>query len=433
VDLPPGPRLPAALQTLAVLVRPLEFAEWCRRRFGDTFRFRVRGSAGGVVIVSDPTSLKRLFGADRVNTIPPGRSIALEPLFGPRSILLLPGDEHMRRRRLMLPPFHGARMRAYEATIERATERDLASWPIGQRFSLHPRMEAITLDVILEAVFGVGEERREELRRNLVEILAATASSPGFGMMFRRFGWMRRFQRFRDLIERIDALLFAEIADRRADPALAEREDILSILVAARFEDGSAMDDGDLRDQLMTLLLAGHETTATALAWAFELLFRSPSEHERARVAAGAGDNAHLDAVATEVLRLRPVIGFVGRKLLQPTELDGYELPQGTVVGASIWLAHTREASFADPHAFLPERFANGGPDTYAWIPFGGGTRRCLGAAFAQMEMRVVLRTVLRAAVLEPATDRPERIVPRNATWAPARGTPTVLRERAPS
>jgi cytochrome P450 len=415
-----------------MLLRPVEFAERCRRRYGDTFRVHFL-PAGEVVMISDPRSLKRLFGADRVNTLAPGRNFARVPLLGRRSVLLLTGDEHLHRRKLMLPPFHGERMRAYEAMIERATERELASWPLGARFALHPRMQAITLDVILAAVFGVGEGRREELRRNLVEVLAATRSPAAIGITIRRVAWVPRFRRIRRLLARTDELLGEEIAERRADAALAEREDMLSLLAAARFDDGSSMDDAELRDQLMTLLLAGHETTATALAWTFELLFRHPSEHERARAAAAAGDDAKLDAVATEALRLRPVVPFTGRIVLEPAELGGYELPEGTVVLASIWLAHTREASFPDPYAFRPERFANGGPDTYAWIPFGGGTRRCLGAAFAQMEMRVVLRTVLRAAVLEPATDRPERIVPRNATWAPARGTPTVLRERAPS
>jgi cytochrome P450 len=430
--LPPGPSTPPALQTLAVLLRPVGFAERCRRRFGDTFRVHFL-PAGEVVMVSEPESLKRLFGADRVNTIAPGRNAALEPLVGPRSVLLLTGDEHLRRRKLMLPRFHGERIRAYEATIERATELELAGWPLGRPFALHARMQAITLEVILTAVFGVGEKRREELRRSLVAILAATRSPSTVGITVRRLAWVPRFQRIRRLIERTDDLLRAEIADRRRDRDLDGREDILSMLVAARFEDGSAMDDDELRDQLMTLLVAGHETTATALAWTFELLLRSPVEHERARAAARAGDDAHLDAVATEALRLRPVVPFTGRKLLQPAELGGYALPAGTVVLASIWLAHTREQTFAEPYEFRPERFANGGPETYFWVPFGGGTRRCLGAAFAQMEMRVVLRTLLREASLEPASERPERIVRRNVTLAPGHGTPAILRELAGS
>jgi cytochrome P450 family 135 len=428
--LPPAPRVPPAFQTLAVLLRPVEFAERCRRRFGDTFRLHFL-PAGEVVMVSDPESLKRLFAADRVNTIAPGRNLALEPLLGPRSVLLLTGDEHMRRRKLMLPPFHGQRVRAYEMAIEHATRRELARWPSGTAFVLHPRMQAITLDVIMAAVFGVGEERREKLRGNLVEILTATRSPATIGITMRRLAWLPRFRRIRRLVARIDELLRAEIAERRADPELEAREDILSMLVAARFEDGASMDDAELRDQLMTLLMAGHETTATALAWTFELLFRSPAEHDRTRAAARSGDDAYLDAVATEALRLRPVVPFTGRKLLQPAELGGYELPDQTVVLASIWLAHTREPTFPQPYEFKPERFTGGGaPETYSWVPFGGGTRRCLGAAFAQLEMRVVLRTVLREAILDPATARAERIVRRNVTLAPAHGTPAILRAR---
>jgi cytochrome P450 len=249
-------------------------------------------------------------------------------------------------------------------------------------------------------------------------------------MTLRRISWLPRYKRTRALIAETDELLAAEVAERRADPDLEGREDILSMLVAARFEDGSSMDDTEIRDQLMTLLLAGHETTATALAWTFELLYRSPEALERATADAREGDGAYLDAVATESMRLRPVVPFTGRMLLQPAELGGYELPAKTTILASIWLAHTREATFPDPYAFRPERFLDGGAETYSWIPFGGGTRRCLGAAFAQMEMRVALQTLLRRAVLAPASDRPEKVVRRNVTLAPSRGTPSVLRER---
>jgi cytochrome P450 family 135 len=407
----------------------IAFAEDCRRRYGDTFGAHFV-PAGEVVMVSDPESLKRLFGADPVNTIAPGRNFALEPLLGRRSVLLLTGAEHIRRRRLMLPPFHGERMRAYEAVIAEATEREVASWPVDARFRLHARMQAITLEVILAAVFGVGGARRDELRRLLVAILAATRSPASIGITMRRLRWLPRFRQIRRLQAETDELLATEVANRRADPGLADREDILSMLLAARFEDGSEMDDAEIRDQLMTLLIAGHETTATALAWSFELLFRSPGAMERAREAACAGEQAYIDAVAKEALRARPVVPFTGRKLLEPAEFGGYELPAGTVVLASIWLAHTRAATFPDPYAFVPERFLCGPPETYSWIPFGGGTRRCLGAAFAQLEMGVVLREVLRRVVLAPASDCPETIVRRNVTLAPRHGTPAILRER---
>jgi cytochrome P450 len=331
----------------------------------------------------------------------------------------------------MLPPFHGERMRAYEGMIEELAEREVASWPIGEELALHPSIQAITLEVILSAVFGVGEERREELRRGLVEILSTTQSPAAIGMAFRRTRWLPRYRRVRELIAATDALLGTEIGDRRAAPDLDGRQDILSMLVAARYDDGEGMDDSEIRDQLMTLLVAGHETTATSLAWALELLFRAPEAMERLRAEVADDDGSeYLDAVVEETMRLRPVVPFTGRKLLQPAELGGYDLPEGLTVFASIWLAHTREQSFPDPYSFRPERFIESPTETYSWIPFGGGTRRCLGASFALFEMKVALRTIIRRAVLRPASDTPEEIVRRNVTLAPKHGTPAVLVER---
>jgi len=427
--LPPGFRLPRAFQTFRFVTRPVDFSEEGRRRFGDTFSARIF-PAGDAVFISDPDSLKRLFGADKINTIAPGRNIVLAPLLGHRSVLLLEGREHLQRRKLMLPQFHGERMRTYEGMITELAEREVTSWPIGQEFPLHPSMQAITLEVILSAVFGVGEERREELRRGLVEILATTQSPAAIGMAFRGTSWLPRYRRIRALIAATDALLAAEIAEPRADPDLDGRQDILSMLVAARYDDGEGMDDSEIRDQLMTLLMAGHETTATSLAWALELLFRAPEAMKRLRAEGAEGGSEYLDAVVEETMRLRPVVPFTGRKLLQPAELGGYELPEGLTVFASIWLAHTREQTFPDPYAFRPERFIESPTETYSWIPFGGGTRRCLGAAFALFEMKVALRTIIRGAVLRPASDVPEEIVRRNVTLAPKNGTPAVLVER---
>jgi cytochrome P450 len=266
-------------------------------------------------------------------------------------------------------------------------------------------------------------------------------------------GRLRRlpvYRRISRMLAETDRILLAEIDDRRADSDLASRDDILSLLVAARFEDGSAMSDTELRDQLITLLLAGHETTATGLAWSFDLLFRAPDKLERLRAEITEGGHEYLDAVIEETLRVRPVVPWVGRKLSAAAELGGYELPADTVVMAAIYLAHTRPDLYPEPHAFRPERFLDGGaesatdtslsgrrsgprPDTYSWIPFGGGTRRCIGAAFAQLEMRVVLRTVLGRAELRPATDRPEPIVRRNVTLSPRNGTPAILASRHPA
>jgi cytochrome P450 len=428
--MPPGPRSPAAVQTARLVARPVEFLEGCRRRYGETFTARVL-RAGTMVFLSDPDSLKRLFAADRQNTIAPGRNVVLAPVLGQRSLLLLEGGEHLRRRKLMLPPFHGERMRAYERVMAEATEREVATWPVGGAFRLHSSMQAITLDVILRAVFGVEDDRRRtELRRNLVGILATTRSPLAFALTIDRLRRLPAHRRMARMLADADAALFAEIAERRADPDIASREDILSLLVAARFDDGTRMDDRELRDQLMTLLMAGHETTATALAWAFDLLFRAPEKLWRLREEVDDGGHAYLDAVVEETLRVRPVVPFVGRQLRAPAELGGYGLEAGTVLMPAIYLTHTREDAYPEPYAFRPERFLDGGPETYSWIPFGGGTRRCIGAAFAQFEMQVVLATILRSAELRPATEQPERMVRRNVTLSPRGGTQAVLAAR---
>jgi cytochrome P450 len=429
--LPPGPRTPAAAQTFGIVARPVSFFESCRRRFGQTFTLRIL-RAGEMVFISDPPSLKRLFGADRQNTIAPGRNVILRPVLGPRSVLLLEGDDHLRRRKLMLPPFHGERMRAYEDVMGDAADRAVDAWPLGRQFRLHPSMQGITFEVILAAVFGVEDDtRRTALSERLTEVLATTRSPFALGMTVDRARSLPRFRRIARMLDESDEILFAEIADRRADAELESREDILSMLVAARFDDGSAMSDAEVRDQLMTLLLAGHETTATALAWAFDLLFRAPDKLERLReeLAADVGYE-YLDAVIKETLRVRPVVPFVGRQLKDATELGGYDLPAGTDVMPAILLAHTRPDVYPDPYEFRPERFLEDSPETFGWIPFGGGTRRCIGAAFAEFEMRVVLSTILRRVTLRPATDRPERIVRRNVTLSPRGGTPAVLVER---
>ncbi|HEX2435444.1 MAG TPA: cytochrome P450 [Solirubrobacterales bacterium] len=434
LGLPPGPSAPKLVQTTRWMRSPVKLMEDCRERYGETFVLRM-SRVGELVFVSDPPSVKRLFSADRENRLPEGRTVLLEPVLGRRSLLLLEGDDHLRSRRLMLPPFHGERMRAYEAVMGEAAERELDSWPVGERFALHPRMQAITLEVILRAVFGVEDPaRRERLRTLLVRLLDVTSSPTAqvVGLASRRLGRIGPYRRLMRVMEEADGALFEQIAERRADPEVGERDDILSMLVAARFQDGGQMDDAEVRDQLMTLLLAGHETTATALAWAFDLLFRRPDAMERLRAEIAEGHDAYLDAVATETLRVRPVVPSVGRLLTAEAKLGGYELPAGTAVMPSIYLVHTRDDLYDDPYEFRPERFLDGAPDTYSWIPFGGGTRRCLGAAFASFEMKVVLRTILRRAELRPGTDRPEPYGHRNVTLSPRNGTPALLDGRRP-
>ncbi|HEX2086810.1 MAG TPA: cytochrome P450 [Solirubrobacteraceae bacterium] len=429
--LPPGPTESPTVQMLRWLVRPISFMEDCRRRYGDAFSVSFLGFQTPMVMLSDPEAIRGLY-SNPENTLPPGRTLALRPIMGSRSLLLLEGREHLARRRLMLPPFHGERMRAYEGTVREVVARDVDGWPEGRPFALHPRMQAVTLEVILRAVFGVTDEgHRDRLAERLGRLLGATSSfglQVGF-LLARRLGGPDPLERLEALKAEIDALLADEIAARRADP----REDILSLLVAARFEDGEPMADEEIRDQLMTLLLAGHETTATGLAWTFDLLLRHPHVLERLTAAVDGGDDAYVRAVVTESLRLRPVVPIAGRRLTSELRVNGHVLPPGTDVTPAIWLTHTRPDVYPEPYAFRPERFLESGPSTYAWIPFGGGVRRCIGAAFAEMEMRVALTEILRRRTLRAASDRPERVARRNVTFSPRNGTRVIAERRAPA
>jgi cytochrome P450 family 135 len=380
-------------------------------------------------MLSDPEAIRALYSVPG-HTLPPGRTIALQPIVGSRSLLLLEGREHLARRRLMLPPFHGERMRAYEATVREVVAREVAGWPEGEAFALHPRMQAITLEVILRAVFGVTDPaRRAQLADGLGRLLAGTSStSVQFGvLLFRRFGGRDPLAAMAALRREIDGMLGAEIEERRADP----REDILSLLVTARFDDGEPMDDQEVRDQLMTLLLAGHETTATGLAWTFDLLLRHPRVLARLVAEVEAGEEeAYLRAVVSESLRLRPVVPLAGRRLTQELRVNGHVLPPDTDVTPAIWLAHTRPDRYPEPYAFRPERFLDHAPATSAWLPFGGGVRRCIGAAFAEMEMRVALAEILRRRTLWPASPAAERVARRNVTFSPRTGTRVVAGPR---
>ncbi len=297
-------------------------------------------------------------------------------------------------------------------------------------------MQGITLEVILRVVFGIAEgPRLERLRRLLTTVLEQTASpfTQLIGLATRRFAGRGPWAKFEGQLKAVDELLYAEIAEHRLKDDLEERDDILSALILARFEDGEAMSDTDLRDQLMTLLLAGHETTATALAWTFDLLLRHPRELQRLRDSLEAGEDDYMRATISESLRLRPVVPLAGRRLAKELSVDGLTLPAGTDVTPAIWLAHTRADVYHDPFAFRPERFLDDPPDTYAWIPFGGGVRRCLGAAFAEFEMRIALREILGRCELRKASPAPERVGRRNITLSPRDGTPVVLTARHPA
>ncbi len=435
MSLPPGPTAPPLAQTLGWLFRPIEFMDRCRRRHGDSFSVKFLGFETPMVMVSDPDAIAVLYKS-RESGLPPGRAVALQPLMGPRSVLLLEGPEHLMRRKLMVPAFHGERMRAFGPLVREIVAREIDEWPVREPFAIHPRMQAVTLEVIMRAVFGVSDEARLGRLRALLTGLLRQSSSPALQLrvlVARRRGRSGPLEDIRRTSAEVDALLAAEIAERRSDPELENRSDILSQLVASRFADGSSMDDAELRDQLMTLLLAGHETTATALAWTFDLLLRNPAVLARLRDELGSDGDDYLRAVITESLRLRPVIPLAGRRLHADLAVDGYTLPAGTDVTPAIWLTHTRPDLYPDPLAFRPERFLDNPPNTYGWIPFGGGVRRCLGAAFAEFEMRVVLREVVGRCELRPARRRPERIARRNITFSPRRGTPVLVSRRSPA
>jgi cytochrome P450 len=434
VTLPPGPTSHPLVQTLRWAFRPLPFLQECRERYGDSFSVKFLGFETPMVMISDPEAIKALY-TEREHGLPPGRDIVLKPILGARSLLLLEGADHLAHRKLMLPSFHGERMRSYEPIVEEIVDAEVDSWPLGDEFPIHPRMQAVTLEVILRVVFGVADgPRLERLRVVLTKVLAETASpfAQLIGLATRRFGGRGPWAKFEGQLNAVDELLYAEIAERRSSDDLEERDDILSALMLARFEDGEAMSDTELRDQLMTLLLAGHETTATALAWTFDLLLRHRDQLQRLRDSLEAGEDDYLRATISESLRLRPVVPLAGRRLAKELSAGGLTLPAGTDVTPAIWLAHTRADAYPEPFAFRPERFLDEGPDTYAWVPFGGGVRRCLGASFAEFEMRIALREILTRCELRKASPAPEKIGRRNITLSPKDGTPVIVTARHP-
>jgi cytochrome P450 family 135 len=430
--LPPGPRLPRLLQTAGFIVGGVRFLEACRRRYGDLVTLGTMFDEG-FVMVFDPGLVKEVFQGSNDQLHAGEANALLGPVLGERSVLLLDGAEHLRQRRLMLPAFHGQRMRSYAEAMQTATDLEVDSWPVGTPFSMMASMQSLTLRVIIRVVFGYEPgPAADELQRRLRAMIEPVARPRGLLLLqlLGRFGADRRaVTRFEAQKRQVDELLYAEIARRRAEPDLDERSDVFSALLLAQDEHGERLSDREVRDELVTLLLAGHETTAVGLAWTFDLLLHSPAIHKRA----SEGDEEYLDAVVKEALRLRPVIPGVGRVVRsEPFRLGGYEIPPGVEINPSIRVIHRRSDLYPEPGAFRPERFLGAGaPDTYTWIPFGGGTRRCLGASFALMEMRIVLRRVLERAALRPASPDLEETSFRGITLAPKNGVRVVL-DRAP-
>lgn len=396
-----------------------------------------------IVVAGDAAVAKEVFTGDPALLHAGQGNVVLRPLLGPRSVLLLDGPEHLRQRRLMLPPFHGERMRGYGERMREIAARHVSSWPVGEPFATQRTMQAITLEVILRVVFGVEDPARVAQLSAPLRLLLDSTGNPArlIALQVTRSDGARPrtpWGRVRRLTQPADAMIFEEIAARRRQAAEGEeeRDDILSLLLAARDEEGRPLTDAELRDELMTLLVAGHETTATALAWTLERITRHPAVLERLQAEADGGGNGdgasdYVDAVIKETLRLRPVVPGVVRKLQAPLTFGGWELPAGVHIAPNIWLIHRDPELYPEPESFRPERFLGRTPGTYEWLPFGGGIRRCLGASFALYEMRVVLETILAMTRLVPATGAPpERVVRRFVTYVPARGGRVAVSER---
>jgi cytochrome P450 len=430
-EIPPGPPLPPLLQTLGFLGGGASFLAACQRRYGDVVWFRTLFDPG-FAMVFDPELVRQVFRAppDRLRA---GEANApLSMVLGERSVLVLDGAEHLRHRKLMLPPFHGRRLAAHERVMHAAADRSIDSWPVGREFALLPEMQVLTLDVIATAVFGIeGESRRDELKRRVRAFLDNAAQPVRVLLLMLTRGRVsdeRAMADFRARRERMEELLFDEIERRRLAPDLEERDDALSLLLLARDEEGAGLTDAEVRDELVTLLVAGHETTATGLAWTLDLVHRNRDVLERARAAGAEGDTAYLDAVVKESLRIRPVVPGFGRVVRgEPFEMGGYSIPVGAEINPSIRVIHRRADRYPAPREFRPERFlGDDAPDTYTWVPFGGGTRRCLGASFALLEMRIVLERVLERSELRPSGRRGERAVRRGVTMVPRHGARTT-------
>ncbi len=425
--LPPGPRLPMPLQTLGWIVRPGPFLERCRDRYGDAFTLQI-ANEGTWVMLSDPAAVKQVFTGDPELLHAGEANAILRPILGPSSVLLLDDGAHLAQRKLLLPPFHGERMKAYGALMEQVAETEIATWPAGQVVASRTAMQRITLEIVIQAVFGVGAGAERERLRAALETLLRWITQPAQVALLTVLGAgnVHRLREYRRVMREFDAVILDGIARRRTADDLAERDDILSMLMLATHDDGSPMTDAELRDELVTLLIAGHETTATALAWAVERLVRHPDAWAGLR----DGDEAWADAVVKETLRLRPVLPIVVRKLTTDVELAGMSLPAGISVVPCIWLVHRRPDIYPDPHAFKPERWLGQRPGTSTWFPFGGGVRRCIGAAFAEMEMRIALQAIAQGVELEPAAGEPERVTRRAITFTPHRGGAVRARPR---
>jgi cytochrome P450 len=433
---PPIVSLPRAVQMLRFNQRQIEFVFGAQRRLGEVFRMRTV-LPGGPVVASHPDHVRSLFTAKPEQAPSLTGESPLRPILGSGSVLTANGPRHMRQRKLLLPPFHGEAIERYTAMISAATEREIDRWELNRPLALAPRMQAITLDVIMAGIFGIeGRPQRgtpEHRMRLTIKHLVAASTSP-----LAQVGELLNLNREEAVgltrlgVELLDHPTYAVIDARRRDESLGERRDILSLLLQAETEEGETMNDKEVRDELLTLVLAGHETTANSLSWTWERLVRNPAAHEALReaVRSGEGSEEQVEATIIESMRSRPVVPFIGRRVTVPWQLGPYAVSAGTPIGMSILLVHHREDLYPEPFEFRPERWLGRKPGTYEWIPFGGGIRRCLGAALAMAEQRVVLEAMARRLDIEAAEPEPERALHRNVTMIPARGGRVVLRSR---
>ncbi len=436
-DMPPGPRAPRAVQSLIWYRKAQWLLDTCQARYGDMFSLKLINE-GTWVITSDPEVIKQVFTAEAGSLHAGVANRGGRPVFGPNSVVLLDGSDHLIQRKLLLPPFHGARMQRYGELMAAVARDEIERWPVGEPYRLRPRMRAMTLEIILHAVFGFSEgPRLERLREALHRVLDLTMSPWGgvFVMVLGPDRVKRMHRSMRRYIEPIDRPIYEEIAERRQAVDLAERDDVMSLLLQARHEDGSPISDEELRDELVTLLITGHETNANAMAWAVERLCRHPEKLRRLTEEVSAGENSYLEAVVRETLRLRPVIPVAPRRLMKPMEFGGRLLPAGVSIVPSIYLVHRREDLYPEPLEFRPERFLEGMggrvPGTYTWIPFGGGVRRCIGAAFAQFQMETVLRELVLRRTFVPTRPESERTYRRAIADTPGRDAEVLLGTRS--
>ena len=424
--LPPGPRWPIAVQSLAWWARPVPFLERCRDKYGKRFTVKLAGTPP-MVNISEPDQIKEAFMAPPDVLHPGEGAVVLEPVVGKYSLILLDEDPHLEQRKLMLPAFHGERMKRLTGLMTEIAEREVESWPRDQPVQLHPRMQELTLEIILRAVFGLeAGERLEAIRTRIVKILEFGMTPASLVPALRRGPQWREFVRVRD---EVDELIFGLIDERRA--AGEDGDDVLAMLLTARHEDETPMTPQELRDELMTMLVAGHETTASQLAWTFERLVRTPDVLATLTRAVDAGDDDYVDATVTEALRRRPVLPIAEPRLVKkPVEIGGWRYEPGCALALNAYLLHHDADVYDEPYAFRPERFLDESPGTYTWIPFGGGRRRCIGASFAQLEMRLVLRAVIERYELRATEKAAEATRRRAITYTPSRGATVVATAR---